>query len=193
MEQFSVTPIIITCVLLVLGIYAVLLYNQLVNVKHAVSMAWSNIDVLLRQRHEELPKLVETCRAYMQHEQQTLERVVAARGAVAKARENSDVKGLGQAESLMRVGLGQLFALAENYPDLKANESFRHLQDRISGLENGNADRRELYNAAVNINNVRIEQFPEVLLARSLGFLPADLLQFSEADKADVDMRSLFG
>ncbi|MFZ2288400.1 MAG: LemA family protein [Halopseudomonas yangmingensis] len=193
MEQFSVTPIIITCVLLVLGIYAVLLYNQLVNVKHAVSMAWSNIDVLLRQRHEELPKLVETCRAYMQHEQQTLERVVAARGAVAKARENSDVKGLGQAESLMRVGLGQLFALAENYPDLKANESFRHLQDRISGLENGIADRRELYNAAVNINNVRIEQFPEVLLARSLGFLPADLLQFSEADKADVDMRSLFG
>jgi len=193
MEQFSITPIIITCVLLVLGIYAVLLYNQLVNVKHAVSMAWSNIDVLLRQRHEELPKLVETCRAYMQHEQQTLERVVAARGAVAKARENSDVKGLGQAESLMRVGLGQLFALAENYPDLKANESFRHLQDRISGLENGIADRRELYNAAVNINNVRIEQFPEVLLARSLGFLPADLLQFSEADKADVDMRSLFG
>lgn len=193
MEQFSITPIIITCVLLVLGIYAVLLYNQLVNVKHAVSMAWSNIDVLLRQRHEELPKLVETCRAYMQHEQQTLERVVAARGAVAKARENSDIKGLGQAESLMRVGLGQLFALAENYPDLKANESFRHLQDRISGLENGIADRRELYNAAVNINNVRIEQFPEVLLARSLGFLPADLLQFSEADKADVDMRSLFG
>ena len=150
------------------------------------------IDVLLRQRHDELPKLVEACRRYMQHESQTLERVIAARSAVASARADEDVKGVGRAESVLRAGLGQLFALAENYPELKANESFQHLHERISGLENGIADRRELYNAAVNINNVRIEQFPEVLLARLFGFKSAELLQFSDEEKADVDVRALF-
>lgn len=178
-------------VILALG-YGVILYNQLVSIKHGVRQAWANIDVLLRQRHDELPKLVEACRRYMQHEQDTLERVVAARGAVASARERSDVKGVGQAETLLRTGLGQLFALAENYPDLKASESFQHLQQRITGLENGIADRRELYNAAVNINNVRIEQFPDLIVARMFSFQPAELLQFSEAEKADVDMRALF-
>lgn len=179
-------------VLIVVLLYAVMLYNQLVNVKHAVSQAWANIDVLLRQRHDELPKLVEACRRYMQHEQQTLEKVVQARSAVAQARERSDVKGVGQAESALRMGLGQLFAVAENYPDLKASESFQHLQQRISGLETGIADRRELYNAAVNINNVRIEQFPDVIVAKAFDFKAAELLQFAEADKADVDMRALF-
>ncbi|MFN3580992.1 MAG: LemA family protein [Pseudomonas sp.] len=179
-------------VLIVVLLYAVMLYNQLVSIKHAVSQAWSNIDVLLRQRHDELPKLVEACRRYMKHEQETLEKVVQARSAVAQAREKSDVKGLGQAETALRMGLGQLFAVVENYPDLKANESFQHLQERITGLESGIADRRELYNAAVYINNVRIEQFPDVLVARALSFPPAELLQFSEAEKADVDMRALF-
>ncbi|WP_022962827.1 LemA family protein [Halopseudomonas pelagia] len=179
-------------VLIVVLVYAVMLYNQLVNIKHAVSQAWANIDVLLRQRHDELPKLVEACRRYMQHEQQTLEKVVQARSAVAQARERSDVKGVGQAESALRMGLGQLFAVAENYPDLKASQSFQHLHERISGLETGIADRRELYNAAVNINNVRIEQFPDVIIARVFDFETAELLQFAEADKADVDMRALF-
>jgi LemA protein len=178
--------------ILVALIYGAMLYNQLVAIKHGVSQAWANIDVLLRQRHEELPKLVEACRRYMQHEQQTLERVIAARGAVAQARDRSDVKGLGQAETALRMGLGQLFALAENYPDLKASESFQHLQQRISGLESGIADRRELYNASVNINNVRIEQFPDVIVARMFAFKPAELLQFSDAEKADVDLRALF-
>lgn len=176
----------------VLLVYAITLYNQLVAVKHAVTQAWSNIDVLLRQRHEELPKLVEACRQYMQYEQATLERVISARNAVSQARDRSDVKMLGQAETALRTGLGQLFALAENYPQLQANASFQHLQQRISGLENGIADRRELYNAAVNINNVRIEQFPDVLIARMFNFQAAELLRFSEAEKADVDLRQLF-
>lgn len=188
----ELTTVIVLVVLGVALLYAIMLYNQLVSVKHAVSQAWSNIDVLLRQRHDELPKLVEACRRYMQHESQTLERVIAARGAVASARADEDVKGVGRAESVLRAGLGQLFALAENYPELKANESFQHLHERISGLENGIADRRELYNAAVNINNVRIEQFPEVLLARLFGFKSAELLQFSDEEKADVDVRALF-
>ena len=78
-------------------------------------------------------------------------------------------------------------------PELKANDSFRHLQQRISGLESGIADRRELYNEAVNLNNVRIEQFPDVILARAFGFKEAALLQFSEAEKADVNLKALFG
>ncbi|WP_193074901.1 LemA family protein [Pseudomonas sp. FME51] len=178
--------------LIVLLIYGITLYNQLVTIKHAVSRAWANIDVLLRQRHEELPKLVEACRQYMQYEQSTLERVISARNAVSQARGRSDLKQLGQAETALRSGLGQLFALAEGYPELQANTSFQHLQQRISGLESGIADRRELYNAAVNINNVRIEQFPDVLVARMFSFHCAELLQFSEAEKADVDLRQLF-
>lgn len=192
MEWSKVLLLSIGAGLVLVLIYGVTLYNQLVTVKHAVTRAWSNIDVLLRQRHEELPKLVEACRQYMHYEQATLERVISARNAVGQARDRSDVKQLGQAETALRSGLGQLFALAENYPALQANSSFQHLQQRISGLESGIADRRELYNAAVNINNVRIEQFPDVLVARMFAFQPAELLRFSEEEKADVDLRQLF-
>jgi LemA protein len=186
------TTVVVFVVLFLLAAWAVVLYNGLVRLKHGVSKAWSNIDVLLKQRHDELPKLVETCKQYMQHERTTLERVIAARSAGASAREQHDVGALGKAESSLRAGLGQLFALAENYPDLKANDSFQHLQQRISGLENAIADRRELYNEAVNLNNVRIEQFPDVILARMFAFKAAELLQFSEEEKADVDLKSLF-
>lgn len=192
MDWSNVVMLVVGAGLVVAVVYAITLYNQLVAVKHGVTQAWSNIDVLLRQRHEELPKLVETCRQYMQYEQATLERVISARNAVSQARDSSDMKQLGRAETALRSGLGQLFALAENYPQLQANNSFQHLQQRISGLENGIADRRELYNAAVNINNVRIEQFPDVLIARLFHFPPAELLRFSEAEKADVDLRQLF-
>jgi LemA protein len=191
-SRMSLTTVAVLVILLLIAAYAVILYNALVRLKHGLSKAWANIDVLLKQRHEELPKLVETCKQYMQYEGRTLERVIAARNAVASAREQHDIGALGKAESGLRVGLGQLFALAENYPDLKANDSFRHLQLRISGLENGIADRRELYNEAVNLNNVRIEQFPDVLIARAFTFKAGELLEFSEAEKADVDLKSLF-
>lgn len=192
MEWGNLWWLVIGAGLGVVLVYAITLYNQLVSVKHGVTQAWSNIDVLLRQRHEELPKLVEACRQYMQYEQATLERVISARNAVGQARDRSDIRSLGEAETALRSGLGQLFALAENYPQLQANSSFQHLQQRISGLETGIADRRELYNAAVNINNVRIEQFPDVLIARLFNFREAELLRFSEAEKADVNLRQLF-
>ncbi len=188
----SLISVALLVVLLLVIAYGVIIYNALVRLKHGIGKAWSNIDVLLKQRHEELPKLVETCKQYMQHERSTLEQVITARNAVASASQRSDMDALGKAESGLRAGLGQLFALAENYPDLKANESFQFLQQRISGLENGIADRRELYNEAVNLNNVRIEQFPDVLLARWFGFKAAELLQFSDAEKADVNLKSLF-
>lgn len=188
----SLTIVVVLVLVVLFGAYGVSLYNALVRLKHGVSKAWSNIDVLLKQRHDELPKLVETCKQYMAHERETLERVISARNAVSSAREQQDVGAVGRAEGVLRQGLGQLFALAENYPELKANESFQHLQQRISGLENAIADRRELYNEAVNLNNVRIEQFPDVIVARLFNFQAATLLQFSEAERADVDIKALF-
>lgn len=179
-------------VIAVITFYVISLYNNLVRLKHNVSQAWSNIDVLLKQRHDELPKLVDTCREYMQYEQETLTRVIEARSQVANAREKQDINGLGQAETQLRLGLGSLFALAEAYPELKASESFQHLQSRITGLENSIADRREFYNESVNIYNVRIEQFPDLIIARQLNFSSRDLLVFKEAELTDVNIGNLF-
>lgn len=176
----------------VLLVYVVLIYNNLVSLKHNVSKAWSNIDVLLKQRHDELPKLVETCRQYMKYEQETLEKVMQARSSVASAQQQGDISQLGQAEGALRIGLGNLFALAEAYPELKADETFQHLQARITGLENSIADRREFYNESVNINNVRIEQFPDVIIARMFNFKSFTLLEFSAEETADVNLRGLF-
>jgi len=177
---------------LVLLVYAILIYNGLVALKHNVSKAWANIDVLLKQRHDELPKLVEVCKQYMGYEQETLIKVMEARARVAKAREASDIGALGAAETQMRLGLGNLFAVAEAYPELKADTTFRHLQDRITALEDSVADRREYYNESVNLNNVRIEQFPDVIIAGKFGFGPFDLLEFAEQEKADVNLGALF-
>lgn len=174
-------------------VYGIMLYNSLVDIKHSVSQAWSNIDILLKQRHDELPKLVETCKQYMGFEQETLKQVIAARSQVASAREVGNIGALGSAENMLRVGLGNLFAVAEDYPELKASERFQHLQARISGLENSIADRREYYNEAVRINNVRIEQFPDVIIANWFKFKPRDLLEFSDVDKQDVNIGKLFG
>lgn len=173
-------------------VYVIVLYNRLVSLKHNTTKSWSNIEVLLKQRHDELPKLVETCKQYMKHEQQTLERVMQARAGVFNAQNATDMGALGTAETELRQGLMNLFAVAESYPDLKANESFQHLQSRISGLENSIADRREFYNESVNNNNVRIEQFPDVIIARLFNFQSFDLLQFSEDEIRDVNMKALF-
>ncbi len=189
----DISMFIFLALLVALLAYGVMIYNNLVNLKHNVAKAWSNIDVLLKQRHDELPKLVETCKRYMAYEQEALEKVMRARGAVASAREQHDVPALGQAETQLRLGLGNLFAVAEAYPDLKANESFQHLEGRITGLENGIADRRELYNEGVNLNNVRIEQFPDLIVARLFKFGPHALLEFSEEEKQDVSVKQLFG
>ena len=173
-------------------IYVIVMYNRLVNLKHNVTKAWSNIDVLLKQRHDELPKLVATCREYMRYEQETLEKVITARSRAADARAAGDIGALGAAEGALRIGLGQLFALAEDYPDLKANETFQHLQARITGLENSIADRREFYNESVNLNNIGIEEFPDVLVARFFNFKPFQLLEFEQSELADVNVGALF-
>jgi LemA protein len=175
-----------------LVVYLISIYNHLVRLKHNVSKAWSNIDVLLKQRHDEIPKLVETCKQYMKFEQNTLEKVMQARAQVSQARQNQDIPGLGQAEGALRMGLGQIFALAEDYPELRANENFQHLQSRISSLENTIADRREFYNESVNINNIGIESFPDIIVARLIGFGARDLLEFEATEIADVSVKQLF-
>lgn len=109
-----------------------------------------------------------------------------------RRREAQDVAALGAAEGALRMGLGNLFAVAEAYPELKTDETFKHLQMRISNLENAIADRREFYNDSVNINNVRIEQFPDVIVARMFSFKPFTLLEFEESQTADVDVKKLF-
>ncbi len=188
----TIVLLLILGILIVFAVYGVTIYNSLVQIKHNVTKAWANIDVLLKQRHDELPKLVETCKQYMKFEQDTLTRVIEARSRVFTAREAQNVPALGQAEGGLRAALGNLFALAESYPDLKANQTFQQLQTRISSLENAIADRREFYNESVNVNNVRIEQFPDLIVARLLNFKEAQLLEFSEEEKKDVDVKQLF-
>jgi LemA protein len=172
--------------------YLIGIYNELVRVSAAVKLSWSNIDVLLVQRHDELPKLVEVCKQYMQYERDTLERVMKARAGVNEARSSGDVASVGVAERDLRSGLNGLYAVAERYPELKANDAFRQLQSRISALETAIADRREVYNDSVNANNVRIQAFPDVLVAKLGTFPPARLLQFQADEKADVDMKAMF-
>lgn len=188
----DVGTIIFLVAIVLLLVWGVNIYNHLVRIKHNVSKAWSNIDVLLKQRHDEIPKLVETCKQYMKFEKDTLEKVMQARNQVSSTRQSQDMAGLGQAEGMLRMGLGNLFAVAEAYPDLKANENFQHLQGRISALESAIADRREFYNESVNINNTRIEQFPDIIVARLLNFGSRDLLEFSAAEIKDVNLKNLF-
>lgn len=190
--ETSISTMVLLGVLIVVFIYGVIVYNGFVALRNAVEKAWANIDVILKQRHDELPKLVETCRQYKQFEQATLQRVTEARSRVQAARERHDIPALGAAEGMLRAGLGQIFAVMEAYPELKANEQFMQLQARISGLENAIADRRELYNESVNLNNVRVDTFPDLIVARLFGFGRQALLRFSSAETADVDLKQLF-
>jgi len=184
--------IVLLALVAVLVVYFVGIYNSLVAVRERVKQSWANIDVLLKQRHDELPKLIETCKQYMQYEQETLEKVMRARAAVFAASSGGNVAAVGAAEQQLRAGMTRLFAIAENYPQLKSDETFRQLQSRITALEESIADRRELYNDQVNLNNIRVKVFPDVMIAQRFGFLPARLLEFSGEEKGDVDVGTLF-
>jgi LemA protein len=183
------TALVILLAIAVLAIagvgYFVTLYNGLISLDKETGRSWSNIDVLLKQRHDELPKLVSTVEGYMAHERETLERVIEARSAVSNAR---GVGATAEANAQLEGALHKLFALAENYPELKADSSFRHLQDRISELEEQVADRREFYNHAVNRFNVRIEQIPDVFIARMLDYRAREYFKASEQERHDVEI-----
>ena len=173
-------------------LYLAVVYNGLITLRNNLRRNWSNIDVILKQRHDEIPKLVEVCKQYMQFEQNTLRSVMLARAGIDDAREHSNVRALGAAEGALRNGLGGIAATIERYPELKANDSIMQLMGRITALENVISDRREFYNESVNNYNTRCEQVPDVVMARLFAFQPAEQLEFSEAETADVDVRALF-
>lgn len=185
--------VVILALAAALAVYLIGIYNGLVGLRENVKTAWANIDVLLKQRHDELPKLVETCKRYMQFEQETLEKVMRARASVSQASTSGNIAAVGAAEQQLRAGVGRLFAVAESYPQLKSDETFRQLQGRITALEESIADRRELYNDQVNLNNIRVKVFPDVVIAQKFGFLPAQLLEFTNEEKRDVEIGALFG
>ncbi|HKN35076.1 MAG TPA: LemA family protein [Terriglobales bacterium] len=161
-------------------IYLVIIYNELVRLRNDNDRAWANIDVLLKQRHDEIPNLVETVKGYMQHEQQTLLAVTQARSASMNA---ATIGQKAQADLRVTGALRGLFAVTENYPQLRANENFLKLQNRISELEERIADRREFFNDDVNTYNTRIRQIPDVFLAGFMNLKPREMFKVSDEDR----------
>ena len=165
--------------------YALTIYNGLVALRNNIGRSWANIDVLLKQRHDELPKLVKTCEGYMQHERAVFDKLSEARGALMAAKS---VGQRAEAESLLTRALGQFFAVAEAYPNLKADQSFLQLQHRISDVENQIADRREFYNDIVTTLNTRIQQIPDTWVAEWMKLKPAEWFRATESDRRDVEV-----
>jgi LemA protein len=163
--------------------YFIAVYNGLITVKNNIDKAWANIDVLLKQRHDEIPKLVDICKGYMQHESGTLDAVIRARQGVMSAQGPA---AMGQAEGALQASMRQLFALAENYPNLKAQSSFQQMQERVSALESQIADRREFYNDSVNTYNIRIASLPDAFIAGMLHLAPREMYKVDAADREDI-------
>jgi LemA protein len=155
-------------VALILGIsVAVVIFNGLVALRNEIRRAWSNIDVLLKQRYDEIPRLVEVCKGYVKHEREVLVLVAEARARACQARGIADQT---RAEDRLSEAVRSLFFVVEKYPVLKANDSFLKLQARITEIENEIADRREMYNQCVTTFNTRRESFPDFLFAGTMGF-----------------------
>ncbi len=182
----AVLAIIVIAVIM----YFVGLYNSLVTFKNNIDRSFSNIDVLLKQRHDELPKLIETCKGYMQYEQKTLQAVTEARTAFMRATTPAEKA---QADNMVSGALKTLFAVAEKYPDLKANTSFMQLQGRITELETKIAAQRSSYNEDVNAFNIRIAQIPANFVAGFMHLQPHALFQVAEGDREERQSQLYLG
>jgi LemA protein len=165
--------------------YVITIFNGLVTLKNDIDKAWANIDIMLKQRHDELPKLLDVCKGYMDFERDTFQKVTQARSMYQQA-VSMDQKA--QADQSMTSALRGFFAVAENYPELKANNNFMQLQKRITELESQIADRREFYNDSVNTFNIRIQQMPDTFVASFMNLKPRPMFKVEEADRADVPM-----
>ena len=177
-----ISVVVILFAIIIVG-YLVGMYNSLVKLKNDIEKAWANIDVMLKQRSDELPKLIASVKGYMKHEKGLLETITAARTSFMNA---TTMAGKAKADGELSGALKTLFAVSENYPTLKANENFMQLQQRISGLENSIADRREFYNDSVNTFNIRIESFPDMFIARMMALIKKEMFKATESEKADV-------
>ena len=166
--------------------YFISTYNGLIQLKNNIKKSWSNINVLLKQRTDELPKLINSVKGYIKHERGTFEVITKARAGMMKAKTRSQKAA---ADNMITSALKTLFAVAENYPELKANESFQKLQTRISGIENELADRREFYNDSANQFNIRIQSFPDMIVARFMKLTEQEMFKVSEEDKKDVEVK----
>ena len=186
-QTVEMVAIGLVVVLVALGValvsYFIGIYNELVELKNDCDQQFANVDVLLKQRHDELPKLIETCKGYMQYEQKTLQAVTDARSAYAQAKTPEQKT---QADNQISGALKTLFAVAENYPDLKADTNFLQLQGRITALEEKIADRRSAYNITANAYNIRIAQVPANFVAVLTKFAPRTMYPVAEADREDV-------
>jgi LemA protein len=176
--------LVLLIIIVVVGVILVLVYNRLVALRQTCNQAWGDIDVQLKQRHDLIPNLVETVKGYAGHERGTLEAVVAARNAAMAA---GDVKDLAQAESMLTGALRQLFALAEAYPDLKANTNFLQLQRELADIENKVAAARRFFNNAVAEFNTAQEQFPAAIFASQFGFAPRDFFEVAATERAALE------
>lgn len=162
-------------------------YNSLVQVDENVSQAWSNIDVMLKQRNDELSKLIDTVSEFQEHEKEVLDDITQAR---KEAMQASGPREEAEADAQLRQSLGRLFAVAEDYPELKSSENFQQLQKRIADIEERIADRRELYNESVSIFNARIKQIPDIVFAQMLDYSEREMFEAEEEELEDVDVQA---
>lgn len=189
--------LIIILVLIAIALFWLIgVYNRLIRQRNEVKNAWSQIDVQLQRRYDLIPNLVETVKGYMQYERGTLEAVISARNSAKTAQEalakmggptgEGSLKDLTRAEGALRSSLGNVFALMENYPQLRASENMQKLQEELSTTENRIAFSRQAYNDSVLVYNTSQQQFPTTLVAKSFGHHPADLFEVDapEAKKA---------
>ncbi|WP_062517717.1 LemA family protein [Demequina gelatinilytica] len=171
--------IALVVILVIVALWAITAYNGLVRLRNLVQEAWRQIDVELQRRHDLIPNLVETVKGYAKHERETLEAVIQAR-TVAAAPGSSPAQQAEQ-ENMLTQALGRLFALAEAYPDLKANQNFLQLQQELTNTEDRVAAGRRFYNANVRTLNTRIETFPTVFIANMFGFTREEYFETHEA------------
>lgn len=185
----TVIGLLAIAMVVVVIVYVVIIFNGLIALKNNIAKAWSNIDVLLKQRYDEIPKLVRVCEGYMKHERATLENVTKARSMLQDA---SSPEQQTEASNMLTSTLRSLFAVSESYPDLKSDVNFRQLQARISEIEDLIADRREFYNETVNTYNIRIQQFPDLLVANQLNYTPLRMWKINPEHREDVKIEFSF-
>lgn len=167
----------------VLAVLLIGIYNRLVALRQNGNQAFADIDVQLKQRHDLIPNLVETVKGYAAHEKGTLEAVIAARNSAVSAEKTGDPKAMAQAEGVLGAALGRLIALAEAYPDLKANTNFQQLQSELSDIENKLAAARRFFNNAASEFNASRESFPTNLIAGAFGFNAQDFFNLDEGER----------